>query len=156
VKKYEASHATRGGDKAEWVERLHAALILVWALVKTLVAPLFGARRGLAAFEESYAQKEGLLPLDEDERRALPTFSRCIACGRCNVGEASRVVASKGAYAGVMDLVLASSRSMPDFGAAAPSFSAVDDARLAELERVCPTGVPMRAIKAFVLSRGRA
>jgi len=66
---------------------------------------------------------------------------------------ASRVVASKGAYAGVMDLVLASSRSMPDFEAAARSFEAVDDARLAELEAVCPTAVPMRAIKAFVLAK---
>lgn len=137
------------------MERLHALLILAWALVKTLLWPVFGTRRGLAAFEESYAKKENLLPVGPEERRELPSFSRCIACGRCNVGEASRVVASKGAYAGVMDLVLASSRSIPDFEAAARSFEAVDDARLAELEGVCPTGVPMRAIKAFVLAKSR-
>ena len=135
------------------MERLHAVLILAWALVKTLLWPLFGTRRGLSAFQQSYEKKEGLLAIDAGERKTLRTFSRCVACGRCNVGEASRVIASKGAYAGVMDLVLASSRSMPDFAAAARSFDAVDDARLAELERVCPTGVPMRAIKAFVLSK---
>ncbi len=135
------------------MERLHAALILAWALVKTLLAPFFGARRGLRAFEASYAEKEGLTAVSEADRKALPTFSRCIACGRCNIGEASRIVASKGAFAGVMDLVLASSRSMPDFAAAARSFEAVDDAHLAELEHVCPTDVPMRAIRAFVLSR---
>jgi hypothetical protein len=138
------------------VERLHAALILAWAFVKTLIAPLFGQRRGLAAFEASYAEKEGLVAIDEDGRKQLPMFSRCIACGRCNVGEASRAVASKGIYAGVMDLVLASSRSMPDFDAAARSFAAVSDERLAELERVCPTEVPMRAIKAFVTSHTKA
>ncbi len=135
------------------MERLHAGLILAWALIKTLLAPLFGTRRGLAAFEASYAKKEGLVELDRKDRDELPSFSRCIACGRCDVGEASRIVASKGAYAGVMDLVLASSRSMPDFHLAARSFEAIDDAQLEVLERVCPTGVPMRAIRTFVLRR---
>ena len=144
MKKYERC------DKATRVERLHALVILAWALVKTLIGPLFGARRGLPEFEASYAEKDGLRAIDESVRKRLPTFSRCIACGRCNVGEASRMVASKGIYAGVMDLVLASSRSMPDFDAAARSFSAVSDERLAELEAICPTEVPMRAIKAFV------
>ena len=132
------------------MERLHAALILAWALVKTLLAPFFGARRGLAAFEESYAVKEGLGAIDEADRQRMPTFGRCIACGRCNVGEASRVVASNGAFAGVMDLVLASSRSMPDFDAAARSFEAIDDARLEGLEAICPTEVPLRQIRGFV------
>jgi hypothetical protein len=133
------------------MERLHAALILAWALVKTLIAPLFGARRGLPAFEASYAKKEGLVELDAADRAELPSFSRCIACGRCDVGEAARIVRSKGAYAGVMDLVLASSRSMPDFPLAAASFEAVTAEDLAKLERLCPTRVPMRAIRAFVL-----
>lgn len=135
------------------MERLHALVILAWALVKTLVGTLFGERRGLRAFEQSYAEKEKLSPLHEDERERLPTFSRCIACGRCDVGEAARVVRSKGIYGGVMDLVLASSRSMPDFDAAARSFAAIDDSRLEELEAICPTDVPMRAIKTFVLAK---
>jgi len=137
------------------VERLHAALILAWALVKTLLAPFFGARRGLREFEQSYAKKGGLLELDEGQRRELPEFGRCIACGRCNVGQASRIVASKGAYQGVMDLVVASSRSMPDFEAAARSFEAIDEAHLAEIEPVCPTSVPMRAIRTFVLHQAK-
>lgn len=134
------------------MERLHALVILAWALVKTLIAPIFGERRGLAAFQQSYAEKEKLGALTEDERDELPSFSRCIACGRCDVGEASRIVQSKGTFGGVMDLVLASSRSMPDFDAATRSFEAIDDARLEALEAICPTDVPMRAIKAFVLS----
>ncbi len=137
------------------MERLHAALILAWALVKTLLAPFFGARRGLREFEESYAKRGGLLELGAANRAELPAFGRCIACGRCNVGEAARIVASKGAYGGVMDLVLASSRSMPDFAAAARSFEAIDDRRLAELELTCPTSVPMRSIRAFVLDQAK-
>lgn len=134
------------------MERLHALAILAWAFLKTLLAPILGERRGLSAFQKSYGR---LLPVSPAERERLPTFARCIACGRCNVGEASRVVASKGAYGGVMDLMLASSRSMPDYDAAARSFEAVDEARLAELEEVCPTAVPMRRIRAFVLEKAR-
>jgi hypothetical protein len=52
-----------------------------------------------------------------------------------------------------MDLMLASSRSMPDYDAAARSFEAVGDERLAELEARCPTHVPMRRLAAFVRAK---
>jgi len=52
-----------------------------------------------------------------------------------------------------MDLMLASSRSMPDYDAAARSFEIVSDARLEELEAICPARVPMRALKLFVLTK---
>jgi hypothetical protein len=134
-------------------EQLYAIALLAWAVLRTLVASIFGAQRGLRAFEESYAA-DRLPPVTPDEREALPLFGGCVACGLCNVGEGARAAASVGVYAGVMDLVLASSRSMPDFDVAAASFDAVGDARLAELEARCPTKVPMRRIAAFV--RGKA
>jgi hypothetical protein len=136
------------------MELLRAALLLTWAMIRTLFAPLLGARRGLAAFEKSYAA-DRLPAVTPDERRALPAFGGCIACGLCDVGEGARAAASGGAYAGVMDLMLASSRSMPDFDVAARSFDAVGDARLAELEARCPTRVPMRRIAAFVRAKAR-
>jgi hypothetical protein len=52
-----------------------------------------------------------------------------------------------------MDLMLASSRNMPDFDAAVRSFDAVGDERLAELEAICPTRVPMRKVAAFVRAK---
>jgi hypothetical protein len=52
-----------------------------------------------------------------------------------------------------MDLMLASSRSMPDYDAAARSFAAVGDDRLAELETRCPAHVPMRKVAAFVRAK---
>jgi hypothetical protein len=52
-----------------------------------------------------------------------------------------------------MALVLAASRSMPDFRAAAYSFSFVPDDVLAQKERLCPTGVPMRRIAEFVRAK---
>ncbi|MBV9945234.1 MAG: hypothetical protein JOZ69_00110 [Myxococcales bacterium] len=132
--------------------RLHALLILAWALVRSLVAPLVGARRGLADFRRSYAA-DRLPPVSPDERAGLPAMSGCIACGLCDLGEGARIAASAGAYRGVMDLMLASSRSMPDYDAAARSFEAVGDDRLAELEARCPTRVPMRRVAAFVRAK---
>lgn len=132
--------------------RLHALLILAWALVRSLVAPLFGRRRGLDDFRRSYAA-DRLPAITPDERRYLHRLSGCIACGLCNVGEGGRIAQSGGVYAGVMDLMLASSRSMPDFDAAARSFDAVGDARLAELEARCPAHVPMRLLASFVRAK---
>jgi hypothetical protein len=131
------------------VELLRAGMLLAWALVRTLLGNALGMRRGLADFRRSYGP-DRLPPMTPAQRRALPTFSGCIACGLCDVGEGARAAASGGAYAGVMDLMLASARSMPDYDAALAAFDAVGDARLAELEARCPTGVPMRQVAAFV------
>jgi len=132
--------------------RLHALLILAWALVRSLISPVFGARRSLSDFRRSYAA-DRLPPVTADERRHLPQLSGCIACGLCNVGEGARMAGSGGVYAGVMDLMLASSRSMPDYDAAARSFDAIGDERLEELETRCPARVPMRRVASFVRAK---
>jgi hypothetical protein len=132
--------------------RLYALFVLGWALIRSLVAGLFGTRRGLADFRRSYAP-DRLPPIAAAERRTLPLLSGCIACGLCDVGEGARIARSQGAYAGVMDLMLASSRNMPDFDAASRSFEAIGDDRLAELEARCPARVPMRQVAAFVRTK---
>jgi hypothetical protein len=131
------------------VDRLHALVILAWALVRSVATTLFGGRRGLADFRRSYAP-DRLPPVTPAERQVLPILGGCIACGLCDVGEGAAAARSGGRYRGVMDLMLASSRSMPDFDAAARSFEAVTDERLAALERRCPAHVPMRKVAAFV------
>ena len=135
-------------------ELLRAGILLGWALLRTLVGNALGLRRGLVDFQRSYAA-DRLPPMSPAQRKSLPTFSGCVACGLCDVGEAARIAASGGVYSGVMDLMLASARSMPDFDAALAAFDAVGDARLAELEARCPTGVPMREVAAFVREKGR-
>lgn len=132
--------------------RLHALLILAWAFLRSVLVGLFGGRRGLADFRLSYAP-DRLPPVTPDERRVLPTLGGCIACGICDLGEAAAIARSGGLYRGVMDLMLASSRSMPDFDAAARSFGAVGDDRLAALEPRCPAHVPMRRVAAFVRAK---
>jgi hypothetical protein len=135
--------------------RIKAILLLVWALLGALLARVFRRREdGIASFRRNY-DADRLPPVSERERRDLGEFGRCIACGLCDRGEARRIAESGGAYRGVMHLVLAASRSMPDFRAAAQSFAYVDDTVLAEKERICPTRVPMRRIARFVGEKAR-
>jgi hypothetical protein len=121
-------------------------------MMKSVVRRLFGKPSGLAAFRQAY-DADGLPPVTLAERQELNSFSRCIACGLCDRGESERIGASGGAYRGVMPLMLSASRSMPDFRAAAYSLSFVTDEVLAEKERICPTGVPMRRIAAFLRAK---
>ncbi len=131
------------------MQRLYALVILAWALIRTVFTHLMRATPGIDTFRRNYAA-DRLPPVTSDERRLLPTWSGCIACGLCDVGEGVRAAAARGSYAGAMDLMLATSRSMPDYDAAALSFAHVSDERLAKLEARCPTAVPMRQIAAFV------
>jgi succinate dehydrogenase/fumarate reductase-like Fe-S protein len=132
--------------------RALALAVLAKALLEVTVDKLFGGRPGLAIFHENY-DADRLPPLDPGEREELVRFSRCIACGRCDAGEGARIAASKGAYPGLMAVVLASSRSMPDFDAARLALDHVPDAVLAEKEDVCPTGVPFVALARFVRAK---
>jgi hypothetical protein len=136
--------------------RFRALWLLTFALLRTLLRLLFRRRvNGIAAFRANY-DADGLPPVTQDERGRLGSFSRCIACGLCDRGEAGRIAASGGAYRGTMALVLAASRSMPDYRAAAYSFGFVSDEVLAEKERICPTGVPFREIAHFVRDKAAA
>lgn len=129
--------------------RLRALVILAVALLRSLAARLSGREMGMKRFLENYAP-DRLPPVSPDERDELPAQSRCIACGLCDEGEGPRMAASRGAYPGLMQLVLASSRSMPDHDAAAKGFSHVPDEVLAEKETICPTRVPLRTLASFV------
>jgi succinate dehydrogenase/fumarate reductase-like Fe-S protein len=133
--------------------RLHALFLLARALIKTIFKRMFGGGlQGLALFEANF-EAEHLSKVDAAERADLPSFSRCIACGRCNRGDGARIANSEGAYPGTMSLMLASSRSLPDFPAASEALRWISDDELAEKERLCPAAVPMRRIAAFIRAR---
>jgi hypothetical protein len=132
------------------VQRFRALWLLGWSLVRTVFALIFTPRgRGLARFESNYAA-DRLLPVPATEQANLRAFSGCIACGRCNEG---RYAGTNQSTRGMMNLVLAGSRSMPDFDAAVADMRGWDEATLAELERRCPTRVPFRQLVSFVRSQ---
>lgn len=134
--------------------RLNAMWILGFALVKSLFARLVGRPTGISLFAENY-REDRLPPITNVERADLPTFSNCIQCARCDVGEGRRIARSRGAFPGLMRLVLASSRSMPDFDAAAKAFSFISDEELIRKESICPTGVPFLKLSRFVKEKGQ-
>jgi hypothetical protein len=132
--------------------RALALAVLFRSLLQVTLEKLFGARSGLALFHDNY-DADRLPALEPAERDGFPRFSRCIACGRCDVGEGERMARSGGAYSGMMAFVLASSRSMPDYDAAVLALEHVPEGVLAAKEDVCPTGVPFVALARFVRAK---
>jgi len=132
--------------------RALAAALLARSLLKVTVEKLFGRASGLALFRENY-DADRLPPVDAAERAEIARFSRCIACGRCDIGESTRIARSRGAYPGLMAVVLGSTRSMPDYDAAAIALSHVPDDVLAAKEDDCPTAVPFVALARFVRAK---
>jgi len=136
--------------------RVKALFLLGLALLKTLLLRVFSrGGHGIAKFRENY-DADGLPPVTPEERAGMNDFQRCVACGLCDRGEAARIARSGGAYRGVMALVVAGSRSMPEFRAAAYGFSFVPDEVLAEKELVCPVRIPFRRVAAFVRDKAAA
>lgn len=132
--------------------RIHGLVLLAWAFVAMLVRRLFSTGpSGALRFRLNF-EPEGLYALTKDESEKLPAFSRCIACGRCDQGDGARMAASRGAYPGTMALMLASSRSMPDFVAAAAALRFITPEELSEKEKLCPVNVPIRRVAAFIAS----
>jgi hypothetical protein len=126
--------------------------LLATAFFKVQIRRLFGRKTGLPVFEANYGP-DRLPALSPSEQTQLPRFSGCIACGLCDHGEGERMAASKGAYPGLMQIVLASTRSFPDFDAAACALEHVPDSVLAEKEPICPTNVPFVALARFVRAK---
>jgi hypothetical protein len=136
--------------------RIKALFLLALAFVKTLLLrPFTAGQSGVALFRENY-DADGLPPVSPDERAGMTSFQRCIVCGLCDRGEAERMARSGGAYRGVMALVVAGSRSMPDFRAAAYTFGFVPEEALREKERICPVRIPFRRIATFVHDKAEA
>ncbi len=143
-------------DKLAMKGRVKALVLLALALVRTLWRLAWHRHiDGLTRFRENYAE-DGLTSISEEDRRAMGSFGRCIACGRCDRGDEQKVLDSHGQYKGTMGLMLAASRSMPDYRAAARGFAFLSDFELEQKESLCPTRVPMRRLAAFVRSNAAA
>ena len=135
------------------VRQLAAWWILAVALMATLWSRWLGRRgRGLEEFRRHYGS-EGLHPLVPAEREIVEAMGGCIACGLCDRGEGVRRARSRGAYPGIMAVVLSSSRSPGDFPLLAPALETLDDSVLAEREVICPGWVPVRRLVRMVRDR---
>lgn len=129
-----------------------AVFVLAWAIFKVFLKRLFNRTTGLPQFRAAY-DGDRLPPYDSADRALLPRLSGCLACGRCDVGEGARMAASNGSYPGLMAVVLACSRSTPDFDAAARVLASVPESSLREREGCCPANVPFVELARFVARR---
>ena len=129
--------------------RLWALFLLGWSLVKSIVKRMLRTESGLAQFHRNYGGEQ-LAPLAPEDRAGLQRFEGCVACGRCDLGEADRMVAAHGAYPGLMQVVLASTRSIPDFDAAARALAHAPDALLEAKASRCPAQIPFAELAALV------
>ncbi len=114
----------------------------------------FRGPSGLLQFRAHYGP-DRLTNVSAEQRREMGSYGGCTACGRCDRGDAARVRDSGGQYRSTMALVLAATRSMPDFAAAERSFVFLSESDLVEKERLCPAGVPFRKLAAFVADHAR-
>jgi hypothetical protein len=130
---------------------LRTVLLLAWSLLRVTAARALGRHRGLDAFRASY-RADDLLSLTPSERAFVDDARGCIACGLCTLGDLP--AGARAGLGGPMNLFLASSRSMPDYGVALESFAAIDEADLERLEVECPARVPMRDLVRFVRAKG--
>jgi hypothetical protein len=109
----------------------------------------------LDAFIANY-EADGLSKVNEREREQLQSFGGCIACGLCDREESNGGPSANGSYSGLMTVVLAASRSMPDYAAAMRSVAHLNRAQLVEKEQICPTRVPIAAIVDFIQAKAAA
>lgn len=128
---------------------------LGWYFAKRLLARAFLPRRGLLRFRESY-EAEGLFSLEREERAAVAAMSRCLACGVCDAHFGSYRDVARGALRGPSDLVLAQSRSLPDWDALAVPLAQLERGALERIERLCPARIPLREVARVASRRASA
>jgi hypothetical protein len=133
--------------------RAWVMLAVAWLLMTSSRLLRIGTRYGLGAFERNYAA-DGILPTTREDRALLLQAGRCIACGRCERGDAALRVQGNPDYPGLMTLVLATTRNQPDFAEAAPSWSLLSEETLSQRQRRCPTAVPIARLGPLVQRLG--
>ncbi len=103
-------------------------------------------------FLRNYAGDK-LRPLTADQRARLSTFSRCICCGLCDTVCENLRADRRHLFNGPSDLACCAGCSMPDFELAAEHLAGWRRCGDCEAcEDICPAGVPLRELAAFVES----
>jgi succinate dehydrogenase/fumarate reductase-like Fe-S protein len=122
---------------------------------RQLLLRAVGRSRGLAHFADAYCHEDRLLPMSADDRRALASFSSCIACGMCDAQFTAYARVNRAQFRGPSDLPLAYTRSLPDLDALHAYLENLAEGDLIRLEQVCPTGVPFRQLADFAGRRAK-
>lgn len=128
---------------------------LGWYFVRRLVARAFLPQRGLLRFKAQY-EVEGLFALEADEKRAVASLSRCIACGACDARFGAYDRIARSSLRAPSDLVLSQTRSLPDWDALVVPLAQLERGDLVQLARVCPARVPFVEIASIAKRRAES
>lgn|GEM_PF-979811 len=133
---------------------LRADLYLGWrALIVQPLRRLFGrVGRGEERFLENYGP-EGLVPTPPEDKAMLAAASRCISCGLCDQLDGQLGAIARGDYDGVSLLPRQYARSSVELLHARAALDAIDPESYRAAEAVCPTGVPLVALAAWLRDR---
>jgi succinate dehydrogenase/fumarate reductase-like Fe-S protein len=130
-------------------------LRLGWHFATRLVARLFRRDRGLLRFRASYGP-EGLFELTPEEQEAVSSLSRCIACGLCDAHFGAYERVARGSMRAPSDVMLAETRSLPDWDALEEPLAQLERGDLARMERLCPAHIPLARVVAVAKRRAEA
>ncbi|AKF10675.1 hypothetical protein [Sandaracinus amylolyticus] len=130
-------------------------LRLGWHFAARLVARAFLPARGLLRFKESYG-REGLFELARDEQEVVASLSRCIACGICDAHFGDFTNVARSTMRAPSDVVLAHTRSLPDWDALVRPLAQLERGDLARIERLCPAQIPLARVVEVARRRAEA
>ena len=99
------------------------------------------------------ALSAGPLPTTSEDRQALASLSRCVACGACDAAFDAYDEIVRSDLRGPSELPLAYGRSLEDLDATAGWLVHLEKADLAKLERACPVGVPFSRVVVTLKAR---
>jgi succinate dehydrogenase/fumarate reductase-like Fe-S protein len=105
---------------------------------------------GLELFRENY-DADGLRPLTEHERDRLPHFATCLNCGLC-LAACALLGRPEQELSGPPDLIAQCYSRAPhqSWAAAGEAAAFAACAPCGACEAICPAGVPLREIAAYV------
>lgn len=129
---------------------------LGWHFVARLLARAFLPARGLLRFRESYG-RERLFELAREEQEVVASLSRCIACGICDAHFGPGYVdVARSTMRAPSDVVLAHTRSLPDWDALIEPLAQLERGDLARIERLCPAQIPLAQVVEVARRRAEA
>lgn len=108
---------------------------LVWTYARAWLRRSLGGASALPV-------PAGPPPTTREEREALASLGRCVACGACDAAFDAYAKVVRTELRGPSELPLAFGRSLEDLDATAGWLVHLEKGDLAKLERACPVGVP--------------
>ena len=92
----------------------------------------------------------------DDPDAVIASLSRCIACGICDAHFGGYENVARTAMRAPSDVVLAHTRSLPDWDALAAPLAQLERGDLARIERLCPAQIPLSRVVEVAKRRAEA